>query len=87
MSRQGADMIAQYCLVIEEKCYGLHSSGDRQLAFQLALKVILEVPRPVDKGTTSIEWRRNVRLLIPLFHCRGKLSCLLEERKFSTKIR
>lgn len=50
LPQDAENQLAQYCMVMIERLYGLRSSYISQLVFQLALKDKLKHPFSVDKG-------------------------------------
>lgn len=51
--------LVDYCLMMEEKFYGLRSSDIRRLAWQLALRNNLKHPFSEDSGKAGKKWLKN----------------------------
>ncbi|KAJ8892837.1 hypothetical protein PR048_005418 [Dryococelus australis] len=51
--------LAEYCMVMEERFYGLRSNDIQRLAFQLAARNNMKHPFSEDKGAASNKWLKN----------------------------
>jgi len=50
--------LVEYCLIMDQRCYGLRRHDIKGIAFQLAIRNVLKRPFNQEKSTARKKWRQ-----------------------------